>query len=109
LKRKQTLNCKHLFQFHLYKHPYRQARQSLVPQGSRNRQNGYCQSSGIEIINPEVCSAILCNYNQLKWTSKGHFDGDTYYLMEDFDRVYKKAMEDQPLYKRIAECKIDGM
>ena len=72
-------------------------------------ENGYCQSSGIELVNPEVCSAILCDYQQLKWTSKGHFDGDTYYMMEDFDRVYKKALADQPLYKRLVECKINGM
>lgn len=71
--------------------------------------NGYCQSSGIELVNPVVCSAILCNYNQLKQTSEGHFDGDTWYLMEDFDRVYEKAMADQPMYKRLTEYKIDGL
>ena len=54
------------------------------------------------------------NFNKAKrsvtlTTTEGYFDGDTYYLMEDFDRVYKKALENQPLYKRIAECKIDGM
>lgn len=71
--------------------------------------DGYCESRGIELVNPAVCSAILCNYNQLKWTSKGHFDGDTWYLMEDFDRVYKAALADQPLYKKIAEYKIEGL
>ena len=71
--------------------------------------DGYCESSGIELVNPEVCSAILCNYSQLKWTSKGHFDADTWYLMEDFDRIYEIALKDQLLYKRIAEYKIDGM
>lgn len=71
--------------------------------------DGYCESKGIELVNPAVCSAILCNYNQLKWTSKGHFDGDTWYLMEDFDRIYKVALEDQPLYKKIAEYKIEGL
>ena len=71
--------------------------------------DGYCESSGIELVNPEVCSAILCNYHQLKWTSKGHFDADTWYLMEDFDRVCERALAEYPLYKKIVECKVDGI
>lgn len=73
------------------------------------KEDGYCDSIGIELVNPEVCSAILCNYNGLKDSSEGHFDGDTWYLMQDFDRLYKKALANYPLYQRLAECKIYGM
>lgn len=69
----------------------------------------FCESEGIELVNPAVCSAILCNYQQLKDSSYGHFDSDTWYLMQDFDRVYKKALENYPLYQKIAEYKIIGL
>ena len=71
-------------------------------------ENGYCQSKGVELVNPKVCSAILCNYDGLKQCSDGKFEGDTWYLMKDFDRIYEGALADYPLYKRIAEYKIDG-
>ena len=72
-------------------------------------ENGEVQSEGIELVNPTVCSAILCNYFSLKNSSWGHFDSDTWYLMQDFDRVFKKALENEPLYARIAQYKIEGM
>ena len=71
-------------------------------------EEGYCESRGIELVNPKVCSTILCNYNDLKQVSEGKFEKDTWYLMEDFDKVYEKALKDYPLYKKIAEYKIDG-
>lgn len=72
-------------------------------------EDGEVQSKGIELVNPVVCEAILCNYTALKDGSQGHFDGDTWYLMWDFDRVYKKALANEPLYARIAEYKIEGL
>ena len=72
-------------------------------------ENGEVQSEGIELVNPTVCEAILCNYNSLKTTSHGHFDSDTWYLMQDFDHVYKEALENEPLYARIAQYKIEGL
>lgn len=70
---------------------------------------GYVVPSGISLADPKVCSAILCNYSRLKEDSYGHFDGDLYYLMETFDEVSSKALEDYPLYEEIVICKIDGM
>lgn len=64
---------------------------------------------GISLMNPEVVSAILCNYSKLKEDSWDRFDGDTWYLMQDFDNISSAALKDFPLYLRLVECKIDGM
>ena len=34
---------------------------------------------------------------------------DTWYLLEDFDKVATKALADYPLYERLVEYKIDGV
>ena len=37
------------------------------------------------------------------------FDTDTWYLMEDFDRISSIALKKYPMYERLVECKIDGL
>lgn len=66
------------------------------------------ESHGIELTNPEVCSAILCNYSRLKEDSWGKFEDDTWYLLYDFEQLCDKALAKYPLYMRIVELKIDG-
>ena len=70
---------------------------------------GYCMGKGVSLVDPAVCSAILCNYSRLKQDSYANFMTNTYFLMEDFDNICKKALEDYPLYDKIVECKIDGL
>ena len=72
-------------------------------------ENGYPIPEGISLLNPAVCSAVLCNYSRLKQDSWDSFKGDTWYLMQDFDRLAEKALAEYPLYERIVELKIDGM
>ncbi|MDD7616372.1 MAG: hypothetical protein PUJ85_03310 [bacterium] len=36
---------------------------------------------GISLINPKVCSVILCNYSKLKGDSEDAINSDLYYLM----------------------------
>ena len=72
-------------------------------------EEGYPIPEGVTLLNPQVCSAILCNYSKLKQDSWGYFDADLYYLMEDFDQVAEAALKDYPLYEKIVECKIDGL
>ena len=72
-------------------------------------EDGYPIPEGISLLNPEICSAILCNYSKLKQDSYDQFEGDTWYLIYDFENVCDKALKDYPLYMRIVECKIDGM
>ena len=66
-------------------------------------------STGITLLDPKVCSAILCNYSRLKQDSWGNFESDTWYLIYDFENICDKALERYPLYMRIVEYKIDGM
>lgn len=70
--------------------------------------NYNCHATGISLINPAVCSAVLCNYFQLKQTSEGNFEADTWYFMQDFDRICRKGLEEFPIYKKIVEEKIYG-
>ena len=72
-------------------------------------EDGTLTGKGITLINPAVCSAILCNYSKLKEDSWGFFENDMWYLIYDFEKVCDKALEKYPLYQKIVECKIDGM
>ena len=71
--------------------------------------DGYPIPEGVSLMNPEVCSAILCNYSQLYQNGWGSFDNDTWYLIESFDKISSKALADYPLYERIVQYKIDGL
>lgn len=71
--------------------------------------DGYIIPKGVSLVNPKVCSAILCNYSSMKADAYGEFERDLYYLMDDFDKVVAAALEDYPLYDKIVECKIDGL
>ena len=71
--------------------------------------DGRVRSTGVTLVDPEVCSAILCNYSRLKQDSWGNFESDTWYLIYDFEQICDKALADYPLYMRIVEYKIDGM
>ena len=72
-------------------------------------EEGYVQPEGVSLVNPKVCSIILCNYSALKEDSWGEFEKDLYFLMEDFDKISDSALKNYPLYERIVEYKIDGM
>ena len=72
-------------------------------------ENGYPIPEGISLLDPEICSAILCNYSKLKQDSWGQFEGDTWYLIYDFENICDKALENYPIYMKIVECKIDGL
>ncbi len=66
-------------------------------------------AEGVTLTNPLVCSIILCNYSKLRQNCYGDFFSDTWYLMEEFDKVSLRALRDKPLYYRLVECKIDGL
>ena len=71
--------------------------------------DGYPIPEGVTLLNPEVCSAILCNYSKLKQDSYDAFLGDTWYLMQEFDSVSERALRPFPLYERLVDLKIDGL
>ena len=70
---------------------------------------GWPVPQGISLLDPKVCSAILCNYSRLKEDSYDNFESDTWYLMIDFDNISSRALANYPMYERIVECKIDGV
>ena len=72
-------------------------------------ENGFPIPEGVSLMNPEICSAILCNYSKLKENSYDRFDEDLYYLMKYFDQVAEEALKDYPLYEKLVECKVDGL
>ena len=72
-------------------------------------EDGYPIPEGVSLLDPNVCSAILCNYSKLRQGCWDQFEGDTWYLMEAFDEISTIALKDYPLYERIVDLKIDGL
>jgi hypothetical protein len=62
----------------------------------------------VSLFNPKHICAILCNYEMLSTALKYKFSSDFHYLMEDFDKTLKLALEDYPLYADLVKYKIDG-
>jgi hypothetical protein len=74
-----------------------------------DEETGEITYSGFTFLDPKVCEQILCNYSKLKEDSYGNFENDTWYMINDFEKLCDKALENYPLYMRLVEYKIDGM
>ena len=72
-------------------------------------ENGLPIPEGFTLMNPDICEALLCNYSSLKQNSWDKFEGDTWYILYDFEKLIDIALAPYPLYQRILEYKIDGM
>ena len=72
-------------------------------------EEGYTIPSGVSLLDPKVCSAILCSYSKLKAECEEKLNDDLWYLMESFDEISTIALEKFPLYEKIVIYKIDGM
>lgn len=64
---------------------------------------------GISFCDYQVVSEILQSYQVLKSRSEGCFEGDTWYMMQDFEPLVQRALCDYPIYQRIVEYKIDRL
>lgn len=62
----------------------------------------------VTFFKPEHISAILCNYEILKTHITNKFSNDFYYMMEDFDKLMRKALDPYPAYQTLAQEKING-
>ena len=71
--------------------------------------NGFPIPKGISLLDPAICSEILCNYSRLKEDSWDRFESDTWYLMVAFDNICGRALKNYPLYEQLVESKIDGL
>ena len=72
-------------------------------------EEGFSVPDGVSLVDPKVCSAILCNYSKLKGESEDRTNSDLCYLMMSFDKISEKALEKYPLYEKIVLYKIDGL
>lgn len=63
----------------------------------------------VSLFDPHHVCCILCNYSKLKEESYGRFNSDWWHLMQDFDALTKKALEQYPILYDIMVYKIDGM
>ena len=73
-----------------------------------NENTGELAVSGVSFLNPEVCSAFLCNYTKIKEDAWGNFTHDLWCLQYDFDILCEKALADYPIYDAIIQHKLDG-
>lgn len=64
---------------------------------------------GVSLIDPKVCSAILCNYSKLKGDSEDAVNSDLRCLLQDFDNIVTIALKKYPIYEKIIIYKIDGI
>lgn len=63
--------------------------------------------SGLSFCDPRIVSLILLSYQTL--SQKDSLMDDTWYLLEDFRRLYRSAMSPHPLYHRLVQLKINGV
>ena len=63
--------------------------------------------SGISFLDPVVVAAILQNLGGLRAHCDGQFDKDTWYFVQDFNKLLKDALVDYPMYSRIIEYKVN--
>lgn len=71
--------------------------------------SGEVMPAGVSLVDPKVCSAILCNYSKLKQDTDDSLNSDLHYLLEDFDNISTIALKSYPLYEKIVMYKIDGI
>lgn len=67
--------------------------------------NGYCVSHGVTLVDPQVCMAILHNYEELENAAAKNMTSDLWFLMDEFKNVLNKALINEPLYRAIIEDK----
>ena len=71
--------------------------------------DGQVSYSGVSLADPKVITTILKYYSKLKANSVDRFEGDAWYLLQDFEDVTDRALADYPMYMTILELKIDGL
>ena len=72
-------------------------------------ENGEPQSTGIiSFFNPRHIFELMCHYNALKLETKGHYWDDFFYLIDDFENLMHRALDDYPAYFDLARMKMNG-
>lgn len=63
----------------------------------------------VTFFKPEHISAILCNYENLKLHLGNKFSNDFHYLMQDFDKLMRKALSEYPAYWTLVKGKFNNL
>lgn len=74
-----------------------------------DQDNAIIRYDGISFCDYRVINEILQLYPILKGRSEGNFEGDTWYMIQDFQPLVERALADYPMYKRIVEYKQDKL
>jgi len=70
--------------------------------------NAAISLEGISFADPSVVEALLCNYNVLRG-SRGRIAADLWYIYMDFAALLDRALIGRPIYRKIANLKIEGL
>lgn len=70
--------------------------------------NGEITEKKSTLLDPDFIEFLLCHYSALKECAWSNFMGDLWYVMEDFDNLITKALQQCPVYESIVVLKIDG-
>lgn len=62
----------------------------------------------ITFLDPKHVSALLCHYEALKGELRAAHQNDFYYLIQDFERLMHRALQDYPMYHELVKLKMDG-
>lgn len=64
---------------------------------------------GVSFCDYKVVSEILQSLPILEVRSEGQFEGDTWYMVQDFKPLVERALAGFPIYQRIVEYKMDKL
>lgn len=64
---------------------------------------------GVSFCDYKVVSEILQSLPVLEARSEGQFEGDTWYMVQDFKPLVERALEKYPMYQRIVQYKADKL
>lgn len=62
---------------------------------------------GVSLMDPKVIECILCDYSRLKQDTWEQLNGDTWYILQEFDEIAGEALAPYPIYERIVDLKVD--
>lgn len=69
--------------------------------------NACVKYSGISLLDPQIVAEILQVFPGLKAHSKGQYEKDSWYLVQDFEKLLDAALAQYPMYRRIIQYKMD--
>ncbi len=73
-------------------------------------QNGEPVSDGpISFFNPQHVSKFLCHFSELKVGTEGQIDNDLHYMVQDFERLIQKSLQNLPMLYDIVRYKIKAL